>query len=365
MAIYKRKIKNKTGKITEYWYVEISVSGGRKIKRSIGKVGQVTKAVARQVESELKKKLRLGQLEMIEAEIPTLNEIKDDYIIYVRDVSKKRSWKRDEELLKPLCQFFGNKKLSDINTKDIEDFKLSRLKEVSPATVNRSLSVLRHLFNLAKKWKKFFGDNPVSIAGMLQENNQIERIITLGEEKRLIASSISHLRPIIITALNTGMRRGEILGLRWSDIDLDNNLITISQTNSKSKRQRKIPINSVLRKHLAELKLKSGGNDFVFLSDKGQRLKEIKNGFDGACKRARIEGLRFHDLRHTAATRMIESGANIVAVSKILGHSDIKTTMRYTHPENSVKEAIDALANYDKITTNITTNDDGEIKEQS
>ncbi|NIP31546.1 MAG: tyrosine-type recombinase/integrase [Candidatus Dadabacteria bacterium] len=279
MSIYKRKSKNKTGKTTEYWYVEISLPGGRKIKRSVGKVGQVTKAVARQVESEHKKKLRLGQLEMIEAEIPTLNEIKDDYITYVRDVSKKRSWKRDEELLKPLCKLFGNKKLSDINTKDIENFKLARLKEVSPATVNRSLSVLKHLFNLAKKWKKFFGDNPVSLAGMLQENNQIERILSLEEEKRLIESSSNHLRPIIITALNTGMRRGEILGLRWNDVDLDNNLITITQTNSKSKRQRKVPINSVLRKQLAKLKLKSGGNDYVFLSNKGCQAPGIRSTF--------------------------------------------------------------------------------------
>ena len=239
------------------------------------------------------------------------------------------------------------------------------MKEVSPSTVNRSLSVLRHLFNLAKRWKKFFGENPVSVAGLLEENSLMERILSPEEQKRLIESSISYLRPIIITALNTGMRRGEILGLKWSEVDLDTGLITVSQTNSKSKKQRKIYINSVLRKQLAELKLKSGGNEFVFLSDKGKSLKEIKNGFDAACRRAGIEGLRFHDIRHTAATRMIESGASIVAVSKILGHSDIKTTMRYTHPENSLKEALENLANFDNNTTNITTNNNTEIKAQS
>jgi len=356
MAIFKRRVKGKNGKETEYWYVELTLSGRKKIKRSVGRVGQITKTVARQYENDLKKKLRLGQLDMLQAEIPTLNEIKDEYLTYVRDVKKKRSWTRDAELLKPLCKHFGSSKLSDISTRDIEDFKLSRVKEVSPATVNRSLSVLRHLFNLAKKWKKFFGDNPVSIVGLLEENNLMERILSPEEQGRLIEASIGYLRPIISTALNTGMRRGEILGLKWSDVDMDAGLITVSQTNSKSKKQRKIFINRILRKELAELKLKSGGNEFVFLSDKGRRLKEVKNGFEAACRRAGIEGLRFHDLRHTAATRMIESGGSIVAVCKILGHSDIKTTMRYTHPESSVKEALENLANFDKITTNITTN---------
>ena len=153
------------------------------------------------------------------------------------------------------------------------------------------------------------------------------------------------------------MRRGEILTLKWSDVDLDMNMITINQTNTKSKKSRKVYINSVLKRLFLELRLKSAGNEHVFLNDKGNRLKEIKNGYNSACRRAGIEGLRFHDLRHSAATRMIESGANIVAVSKILGHSDIKTTMRYTHPDNSLKDALENLVNFEQSTTNITTSE--------
>jgi len=357
MSVYKRPIKNKSGKITEYWYVEVSIPGGRKVKRSLGRAGHVTKAVAREFENELKKKIRLGQLDMIEADIPTLNDIKDDYIAYIRDVKGNRSWRRSEELLRPLSKLYGNKKLSDITTKDLEEFKSLRLKEVKPATVNRSLSVLRHLFNLAKRWKMFFGENPIPIVGMLEEHNQVERILALDEESRLLNESISYLRPIIFTALNTGMRKGEILGLKWFDVDLDMNMITINQTNSKSKKSRKVYINSALKRVFLELKLKSDGNEYVFLDDNANRLKEIKNGFSAACRRAAIEGLRFHDLRHSAATRMIESGANIVAVSKILGHSDIKTTMRYTHPDNSLKDALENLVNYEQSTTNITTSE--------
>ncbi|HEX3036615.1 MAG TPA: site-specific integrase [Thermodesulfobacteriota bacterium] len=293
---------------------------------------------------------------MIQATIPTLNAFKDEYIAFVREVKQKRSWKRDKELLDPLCKLFGNRKLSEISVKDLEDFKLIRMKKVKPATVNRSLSVLRHLLNVAKRWKKFFGENPVSIVGMLEENNLIERILTDDEEQKLLSSAISYLKPIIITALHTGMRKSEMLNLRWEDVDLDNNLITVTQTNSKSKKANKVYINPKLKKVMLELRVKSNKLklkskelnskeiEYVFLDDKGNHLREIKNGFDGACSQAKIQGLRFHDLRHTAATRMIEGGASIVAVSKALGHSDIKTTMRYTHLDHSVRDAFEILA---------------------
>lgn len=357
MAIYKRKVKNKSGKVTEYWYIEVSRPGGRKIKKSIGKAGIATKAMAREEETKLKKKIRKKQLGMEEIDIPILNDIKNEYLEYVRDVKNKRSWKRDEELLRPLCELFGTKLLTDISTKDLEEFKLIRLKKVSSATVNRSLSVLRHLYNLAKRWNKFYGDNPVSIVGMLQEQNQIERILSLDEEQKLLRESISTLRPILLMALNTGMRRGEILSLLWSDIDLDVNMITIDQTNTKSKKERKIPINSVLRTLLIELKLQSRDCEYVFIDNEGNQIRSIRSAFVSATKRAGLEGLRFHDLRHTAATRMVESGANIVAISKILGHSDIKTTMRYAHPEDSLKEALELLGKFGQNTTNIATNE--------
>jgi len=343
MGVFKRIRKSEDGSKNAYWYIRYSVNGKEKWE-SIGRVGLVTKTVAQTVLEQRKREVRLGRFDIVNAKIPTLNEFKDEYITYVRDVKRKSSWKRDKELLVPLCKIFGNKKLSEITAKDLEDFKLIRLKEVKPATVNRSLSVLRHLLNIAKRWKKYFGDNPVTLVGMLEENNQIENILTVEQEEKLINSAILYLKSIIITALNTGMRKAEILNLKWSDVNLVNNIITITQTNSKSKKARKVFINSKLKKLMLELKLKSGGHEYVFLNDKGNHVREIKNGFNAACRRAGINGLRFHDLRHTAATRMIEYGAGILAVNKILGHSDIKTTMRYTHPEESVRDALEFLA---------------------
>jgi len=356
LAVTKRKIPNKSGKKSEYWYVEVSIPGGRKIKKSVGKVGQITKAVAREYEQEIKKKIKLGQLGVLQLDIPTLTDFSKEYLNYKRDVDKKRSWKRDEELLVPLNKLLGHKRLSDIKVKDIEEFKIHRLKEVKSSTVNRSLSVLKHLFNLAKKWEKFYGDNPVSTAGLLEENNLIQRILTPKEEESLLHNSAPHLQNVIIVALNTGMRIGEIQSLKWKDVYLENNIITVDKTNSKSKKEHSVYINSILRKLLLEIRLKSGQEEYVFLNDDGNRIKNITTAFKNARKRSGLSDLRFHDLRHTAATRMVESGVNIVAISKILGHSDIKTTMRYAHPEESLKDALESLGNFGKTTTNIATN---------
>ena len=143
------------------------------------------------------------------------------------------------------------------------------------------------------------------------------------------------------------MRKGEILTLKWENVDLESALITIDQTNSKSKKMRRIPINSVVRRLLLEQKLKCAGNEYVFLSSKGtpyKRHDSLKRAYSLALEKAGIKGLRFHDLRHTAATRMVELGFSIVAVKEILGHSTLDMTMRYAHPNESLRTALEGLS---------------------
>jgi integrase len=256
-----------------------------KIKRvSFGKKGIITKTMAKEMLKKIEQKVKLGQYDMLDAEIPTLREFKKDYLRHVAEIIKKRSWKRDELCLRHLVDFFGGCKLSDITPKDVDDYKEVRLKDVSSATVNRELEVFRHLFNLAERWKQFFSKNPVSQAKLLPLNNQLERILSYEEEQRLLASSSSSLRAILICALNTGMRKSEIISLKWSNVDLDTNIITLEHTNTKSKKTRRIPINSVLRKLLLEQRLKSGGSEYVFLSSDSKpymRHDSLNRAFDG------------------------------------------------------------------------------------
>ena len=321
----------------------------RWVKKTIGRYPTINKTIAREILLDIERKLKLGQHDMIKAKIPSLEDFTKDYLSYVRDTVKKRSWKRDELCLRHLKDFFKGRKLSNIKPQDIDDYKASRLNEVAPATVNRELEVLRHLFHLAERWNKFFGKNPVSRAGLLPLSNSKERILSLDEEKRLLSVCDTYLRSIIVTALYTGMRKGEVISLKWENIDLDNGIITIDQTNTKSKKARRIPINSVVRRLLLEQRLMSAGNDHVFLSSKGfpyLRQDSLNRAFTLALQKADIKGLRFHDLRHTAATRMIESGFSIVAVKEILGHASLDMTMRYAHPNESLKSALEGLSLY-------------------
>ncbi len=331
------------------WVAEYTDRHGRRRRKSLGRKGVLTKTMARRILQRIEQKIELGRWDMVEPSVPTLREFSEEYLEYQRNVRQKRSWRKDEAHLRRWNNVFGERKLSDITAKDIDDYKLKRSAEVKAATVNRELEVLRHLFYLAARWKKCLGTNPVSEAGLIPVHSYKERILTVEEEEALLASSAPHLKPIIITALNTGMRKGEILSLRWDDVDLENNVITVRQENSKSKKTRKVPVNSTLRRVLLRQRLKTGGSEYVFLNPEGKpylRHDSLKRSFEGACSRAGIKGLRFHDLRHTAATRMVEAGANIVAVSKILGHADLKTTMRYAHPDHSLKEAVEALSTY-------------------
>jgi len=202
MGVLKRSIKSKSGNSTDYWYIRYTFNGRDKWE-SVGKVGIITKAVAQARLEERKRQIRLGQLDMIGAEIPTLVEFEQEYLKYVRDIAQKRSWKRDVLSLRHLKGFLGEHKLSAISPKYIQDYQSKRLKDgVKPSTVNRELACLKHLYNVAKQRSMFFGDNPVSKVKFLEENNQKERVLTVEEEERLISNCAPHLKSIIFAPLS-------------------------------------------------------------------------------------------------------------------------------------------------------------------
>lgn len=340
-----------------YWYAEIALPSGKRLKRSVGKKGIVTKTMARQVEQELKRKIKLGQLNMAQ-DISAFNDFIAEFVSYARDIKQNRAWEDAQDCVKSFARFFGNKKLSEINSADIEDYKRIRTREGrKPATINKELAFVRHLFNYAKRCKKFYGDNPVSLSGLLSVNNQKTRVITPEEEALLFANAGEPLKSMIRISLLTGLRLNSIRTLKWGCVDLKTNTITIEAFYSKNKRTQVLPISNALRKILLEARLKSGGSEYVFPEAMVFTRKGITLRFRMLCKKLGIQGVRFHDLRHTAATRMIESGVNIVAVSKILGHSTLQMTMRYSHPDNSLREAVETLANFTGSTTNFATSE--------
>jgi len=183
-------------------------------------------------------------------------------------------------------------------------------------------------------------ENPVRKVTCFPER-QKERILSDDEARDLVEASGNSLGPVVIVALNTGMRKSEILELHWENVDFDRNFIRVKR--SKNNRSRKIPMNSLVKDEL--MRLRRNGSDCVFTKARlFERLSCVRTSSTTACKRAGLEGVRFHDLRHTFATNLVMSGVDLVTVKEILGHSDIVMTVRYSHPSDSRKmEAVERL----------------------
>lgn len=160
---------------------------------------------------------------------------------------------------------------------------------------------------------------------------------------RLLNVSSEHLRTIATIALNTGMRLGEILNLQWRQVDIDKRKIRVEKT--KSRRIRIIDINSTLLKDFLMLKEKSSHSPYLFFNPKTKKpLKSVKTAFKAACRRACISDLRFHDLRHTFATRLVERGVDLITIKELLGHSSVTITERYTHSfKEQKRKAVELL----------------------
>ena len=142
----------------------------------------------------------------------------------------------------------------------------------------------------------------------------------------------SHLRAIVTIALHTGIRRGALLALRWQDVDFTRNVITITKGKSKNKKMYVVPMNETVRAELAALRPWSNDRDDVFTNAiTGVSVKDIKKGFVSACEDAEIEDFRFHDLRHTFATRLADQGVPQSAIRDMLGQTSLRMSQRYTH----------------------------------
>jgi integrase len=264
----------------------------------------------------------------------TLGELGTRYMEYAK--ANKRSWLRDEQMFGSLTTFLGSERqLREINPADIEGFKLHRRKEVSGSTVNRELALLKHMLNLAIDWDLYLGSNPVRKVKYFQEVNTGFRTLSKEEEKKFLAHATPYIQDIATFDLNTGLRIGEILSLTWESVDLEKNLLSVFA--HKTNKIRIVPINTEARRVLSYWAL-GKKSQFVFYNhETGKPFVDLKAGFALACRKAGIEGVTWHTLRHTFASRLVARGADIVTVQQLLGHSSITVTMRYTHTNLDAK----------------------------
>lgn len=324
------------------WYIDYYFRGRRK-RRKIGPSKKLAEQVLKDVQVKLAKGEYLGVHELKKV---LFKDFADRYLEYSKANKARSSNRRDEVSIAHLNEFFESKYLHEITTRLIEEYKAKRLEKVAPATTNRELACLKHMYTKAVEWD-YVKANPADSVRLLKEPPGRLRYLSPEEAGKLIDTCNDIWRPIVITALNTGMRKGEILSLRWADVDMENRKITVKK--SKNNEIRVIPINQTLYQALKALSEQSDGNAYVFTNKDGETFGDIKRGFHSALKRAGIEDFRFHDLRHTFGSHLVMQGIDLKTVQQVMGHKDITMTMRYSHlsPEY-VQEAIGRL---DKVWT--------------
>ena len=333
----------KRGKYFIDFYVD-----GKRVRECVGPVSRrdAEKALKSRQGDVVKGLYQLNK----RAPSPLFCNFSEQFMEFSRAHKSSRSSTADETRLVHLKPFFGRYRLDQITSFLVEKYIIDRKRSItrrgkppSPATINRELAVLRHMFNKAIDWGKA-ERNPVKGVRFLKEDPPKERILSHEEEQILLEHSAPHLRMAIILALNTGLRLGEILNLRWSDIDPIQGLLTVER--GKGGKRRTVEMNIFLRESLKEFRETCQKSEYLFFNKRtGKPILDSKTAFRAAVRRSGIPHIRFHDLRHTFATRLLCRKVDLVTVQKLLGHSSIEMTMRYSHPGASERrKAVEMLS---------------------
>ncbi|MHC4277820.1 MAG: tyrosine-type recombinase/integrase [Planctomycetota bacterium] len=314
------------------WWIAYTLPDGKTERRSAGTSSK------KQAEALLLKR----KAEILEGKMPvrlmkryTFQELANEYLVWAE---RQKTYRDKVYHIKHFITVFGNIPLASFNTKLLETWQSKKLQEVSPATVNRLMATLKHMLGKAVDWGMVGEDALKTIRRVKPLKTPPGRLRYLSQEdcQALIEACSIHLKPIVMTALNTGMRRGEILGLRWEQVDLKHGFILLDIT--KNGERREIPINATLRATIEAIPhgLES---KYVFFDRNGNPFKDVKKSFHTALKRAGIRDFRFHDLRHTFASHLVMAGEHIVTVQELLGHKTLTMTLRYAHlaPDHKVK----------------------------
>jgi integrase len=357
MAIYKRH-KGRRLKRSDRdwdkgtWWIEFSLRGNY-VHESIP--GARTQAQAERAENKRREEIYEGKYNPVRK---LFSEFVDETFL-PWSTANKRSHREDEQRSVTLKGVFGEKHLRDIKPMMIEKFKRERLatptkhdteerpRPRSPASVNRDLACLSKILSMAFD-NELVDSNPMRRVRLLKENGSRERFITADEEVKLFAKLTGrrdHIRSVVTVALNTGMRRGEILDLQWEHVNFIARTIFIAR--SKTGRTRTIPMNDIVLVELKALKQDAGPKEFVFSNSRtGVNIDSIKTGWRNACEDAGLVNLRFHDTRHTFATRLRANGVHEWDIRDLLGHTSVRMTSVYTHqtPVN-LCHAVNTLTN--------------------
>lgn len=279
-------------------------------------------AWARDIERDMDKGVYINTSE---AESITLRKVLNRYLLEITPTkkgAKNEAYRVNAWLNHPLA----NRPLINIRGVDMAEYRDQRLKDgMSPSTIRNDINVISHVFNIARKeWGIEGITNPVEHVRMPKQDKGRNRRITAQEEKDLIDTAETPFEEIIVLAIETGMRRGELMTITWGMVDLENRVVHLEDT--KNGERRSVPLST---KAITTLeKFTDNKTGFVF---EGVPVSSITKVFKVICDDLEIKDLRFHDLRHEATSRFFEKGFNTMEVSSITGHKTLHMLKRYTH----------------------------------
>ena len=335
------------------WWMSFTYNGQQIQRSTETKDGKLAQRIFDKIKGQIAERKWFKSLP---GEGITFKELMDKYLTDYSATNKApRSFIRDKSLKDHLCKTFGNCYLVDITAPMIAEYKIKRRAEgAAPRTINYELTLMGHAFNLAIKEWEWINENPAQKVRKEKVRNTLERWLKPDEEKRLLKTAPEWLRDIVVFDIHTGLRMSELLELKWSRVDMERKTIMI--TEQKNRGVDTLPLNmtafTVLCKRHA---LKNPDCDLVFPSQAGSRIlnRNLFRAFKDALARAEIEDFRFHDLRHTFATRLVQSGVGIYEVQRLGRWKTGAMVMRYAHhnPE-SLRPSIEVIDGFDpsKIT---------------
>ncbi len=351
MSVRRVKRRDRKGAAAEFWMIDVFVEHPNGKRERIRKVAPVqTKRDAERYERELRRGMLLGvratdeDQEVKPKEAPTFATfVKLFEATYVKTNNKPSEAETKKTIFKRhLVPAFGRLKLDQIGAKEIEGYKAKKIeKKLALKTINNHLTVLRRTLAVAVEW----GDLPtIPLVKWLKAPDPEFDFLTFEEADRFMAAADSEWQTMIVVALKCGLRQGEMLALRWEDVDLVVGRIMVRRsvtrgiiTTPKSGKPREIPLgDTVLRALKSHRHLKG---ELVFCNERGGMLTkgECKHPLWRAAKHAGLRRVGWHVLRHTFASHLTMRGVPLKAVQELMGHATIEMTMRYAHLSPDVR----------------------------
>lgn len=274
---------------------------------------------------------------------------------YWTEVKGKTTAEDIQRYLRYLDQFLGNKFLDEIDDELVEDIiaaKSSEItssgKQIAGATVNRYTTTLKAVLNRARDRYKWIAHVPY--VRKFEESKGRTRYLTPDEAKRLLEECKDHLKPIVTFALHTGLRRGNVLKLKWENVDLEQGKCWVQSTDHKNRTSRGVPLNSVALGVLRKLAIDKV-SPYVF-NYRGKPVKTVKEAYNGAVARAGLKDVTFHTLRHTYASWLAQQNVSMLALKELGGWKTIEMAQRYSHYGD------EGLKEYQELLVGVSQNHD-------